>query len=333
MSATPTFLDSATQPVSKTLLIGVAGTTGSGKTESAMRIATGIAGDKFAVIDTENRRALNKKSRYRFSHYDMQAPYTPEAFKEAITAAVNGGFKAIIVDSFSAEWDDEGGLTDIATANIERMSRGDAQRAEAITGLAWKEPKVRHRALMRYLRKLEIPIIFCLRAEPKIKYIKEYDEKRGREVTKVVDAGWLPITEKLFGYDMLIYALMMPENPGIPVHLKKLEPEFEPMFPIGKQITEESGRRLAAWAHEQRPAQASEAARPGAESPVPSPSRGAPLLTPDQHIAITDRLRELGISHARACKAWDVESVSALPQSLYERAMNWIDRAAEKAAS
>lgn len=40
------------------LLIGLAGGTGSGKTYSAMRLASGIAGDKpFAVIDTEAGRA------------------------------------------------------------------------------------------------------------------------------------------------------------------------------------------------------------------------------------------------------------------------------------
>lgn len=243
MNAPIEFLDSDTQDVSQTLLIAVAGTTGSGKTESALRIATGVAGDNFAVIDSENKRALNKKKRYRFRHFDMQPPYSPEAYQEVIGAAIKAGYRAVVVDSFSAEWDDEGGLSDIAAAALERMSKGDPAKAEKLTALAWKDPKQRHRKLMRYLRKLEIPIIFCLRAEPKIKYQKDANGKM-----QVVDAGWLPIAEKLFGYDMLIYALMMPENPGIPVHLKKLEPEFESMFPVGKIITQKCGTLLAEWA-------------------------------------------------------------------------------------
>lgn len=304
------FLDSATQNVSKTLLLAVAGTTGSGKTETALRLATGMAGDNFAVLDSENKRALNKKSRYRFRHYDMQPPYTPEAYHEAIAAAVKAGFRAVVVDSFSAEWDDEGGLHDIATANIERMSRGDAQRAEAITGLAWKEPKVRHRALMRYLRKLEIPIIFALRAEPKIKYVKEYDEKKQREVTKVVDAGWLPIAEKLFGYDMLVYALMMPDNPGVPVHLKKLEQEFEPMFPVGKQVTEESGRRLAAWAS-------------GKES-----AGSTDLIDDKDESALLDALNaEPQIELSRFLRATKFSSLRAIPKDQLQRCRDWIARA------
>lgn len=239
------FKDSETQNVSKTLLIAVAGPTGAGKTESGMRIAKGIVGPHgtFAVIDTENKRALNKKSRYRFQHLDMQPPYNPENFWGAIQAAIVAGHGAVLVDSFSSEWDGEGGLHDEATEILERISKGDPDKAHAIMGLSWKKPKQDHKRLMGSLRKSDVPIIFGLRAEPKIKFVK--DEKGKMQV---VDAGWLPIAEKLFGYDMLIYALMMAENPGVPVHLKKLEPEFEAMFPIGQQITEKCGEALAQWA-------------------------------------------------------------------------------------
>lgn len=240
------FLDSETQDVSKTLLIGLGGPTGAGKTETGIRIAKGIAeaqGGEFCVIDTENKRALNKKNRYRFKHLDLQAPYSPENYEAAIKAAIKAGYRAILVDSFSHEWDGEGGLSDDASEILERMSKGDAARAEKLTALAWKQPKQRHKKLMAFLRKCEVPIIFGLRAEPKIKFTKDSAGKM-----QVIDAGWLPIAEKMFGYDMLIYALLMSENPGVPVHLKKLEPEFAPMFPIGEQITEASGRLLAAWA-------------------------------------------------------------------------------------
>jgi ABC-type oligopeptide transport system ATPase subunit len=248
------FLDSETQDVSKTLLIGLAGATGSGKTESGIRIGLGLAhamGGELAIIDTENKRALNKKSRYRFKHLDMQPPYSPENYQEAIQAAIDAGFKAIFVDSFSHEWDGDGGLSEDADAILQRISKGDAAKAERMVALSWKEPKQRHKRLMNYLRKCDVPIIFGLRAEPKIKFVKEKftrnDGSTG-EKTSIVDAGWLPIAEKMFGFDMLIYALMMPEHPGVPVHIKELEPDFAPMFPVGSQITEEAGRMLAAWA-------------------------------------------------------------------------------------
>ena len=49
------------------LLIGLAGGTGSGKTFSAMRLASGIAnGKKFAVIDTEAGRAKHYADQFSF---------------------------------------------------------------------------------------------------------------------------------------------------------------------------------------------------------------------------------------------------------------------------
>lgn len=282
MNTNYNFLDSATQDVSKTLLIGLGGPTGAGKTESGIRIAKGIAeaqGGEFCVIDTENKRALNKKKRYQFKHLDLQAPYSAENYEGAIRAAIKAGYRAIFVDSFSHEWDGEGGLQDQHDEILERMSKGDSDKAERLNALAWKKPKQSHKKLMGFLRKCDVPIIFGLRAEPKVKFVKERDPQKNREVTKIVDAGWLPIAEKMFGFDMLIYALLMAENPGVPVHLKKLEPEFEPMFPLGQQITETSGRLLAAWAK-------STAAPQGTPSSTSHSPAGAAFITEAQVFAL-----------------------------------------------
>jgi hypothetical protein len=237
--------DSETESVSKIVLIALAGTTGAGKTESAMRLARGIVGEagKFCVIDTENKRALNKKTRYRFGHIDLKPPYSPDNFKGAIEYAEKSGYGAIVVDNFSHEWFGEGGCSDMQEEVLERITKGDMSKAERLTALAWKEPKRAHKKLIYRLLQCPVPIIFCLRAEPKIKFVKDATGK-----TQMIDAGWQPICEKMFSYDMLVYALLMPDNPGVPVHLKKLEAEFEPMFPIGKQITELCGKQLAEWA-------------------------------------------------------------------------------------
>lgn len=299
------FKDAATQNVSQTLLIGLGGPTGAGKTESMIRICKGIAearGGKFCIIDTENKRALNKKSRYKFDHLDMRGPYSPENYQGAIEAAIAAGYVAIGVDSFSHEWDGDGGLQDEAAEILEKMSKGDPARAERLTALAWKQPKQRHKKLMSFLRKCDVPIVFGLRAEPKIKFVK----KDGK--TEVIDAGWLPIAEKMFGYDMLIYALLMAENPGVPVHLKKLEPEFEPMFPVGQQITEEAGRKLAAWAKGS------------------APTNGE-YITTDMHIDIIDKLKAVPNGEAKLKKAAGVDSLLKIPRANYQRTLDWIERA------
>lgn len=239
------FRPSNSESIGKQVMIALAGTTGSGKTESSMRIAKGIAGgnSNWCVIDTEHRRALNKTSRYTFDHLDFQAPYSPDRFREAIEAAEQKKYAAIVIDNFSHEWFGEGGCSDMQEEALERLSGGDARKAERLTALAWKGAKQAHKKLMYRLLQCSTPLIFALRAEPKIKFQKDANGKM-----QVIDAGWQPIAEKMFGYEMLIYALMMPDNPGVPTHLKKLEPELDIVFPIGSQITEESGRRLAEWA-------------------------------------------------------------------------------------
>ncbi len=239
------FRPSKDEVIGKLVLIALAGTTGAGKTESAMRIARGIVGPngKFAVIDTENRRALNKKSRYQFDHLDLNAPYSPDNFKGAIEAAEKAGYKAIVVDNFSHEWFGEGGCSDMQEVALEKLAKGDMGKAMQLTALAWKSPKQSHKKLIYRVLQCAVPIIFCLRAEPKIKFTKDANGKM-----QVIDAGWQPICEKMFGYEMLIYALLMPDKPGVPVHLKKLEPELEPVFKEGKQIDESVGELLAEWA-------------------------------------------------------------------------------------
>jgi hypothetical protein len=238
------FRPAAAENVDKQVFIALAGTTGAGKTESALRIARGIVGEKgkFCVIDTEHRRALNKKDRYDFDHLDMQPPYSPANFKLAIEAAIKAGYACIVIDNFSHEWFGEGGCSDMQEEALEQLSGGDSRRAERMTALAWKKPKQEHKKLINRILQCSVPIIFCLRAEPKIKFQKD---AQGR--TQVVDAGWQPIAEKMLGYEMLIYAFLMPDNPGVPDQLKKLEPELESIFPMGK--ADHRGIRSFACSH------------------------------------------------------------------------------------
>jgi len=56
----------------------------------------------------------------------------------------------------------------------------------------------------------------------------------------------------MFGYEMLIFAMMHADQPGVPIHLKKLEPELESVFSLGQQIDERTGvvrARTHALAH------------------------------------------------------------------------------------
>jgi hypothetical protein len=239
-----TIRPSAEVQFKKAPTIAVGGPTGSGKTESAMRLARGYVGPqgKFLVIDTEQQRALYKKARYQpWDWMDLQPPFTPERYGEALEAAK--GYDAVVVDSGSHEYAGDGGLQDMHDAALERMAKGDVGKMERLNAVAWKEPKQRHKKLMSKIIRYPTLLIVCLRAEPKVKFIKDAEGK-----TKIVDAGYQPICEKMFGFEMLVFAMMHADNPGVPVHLKKLEPDLEPVFLDNQQIDESTGARLAEWA-------------------------------------------------------------------------------------
>lgn len=91
------------------LIIGVIGPSGGGKTFSAMRLATGLScGKRFAVIDTEARRALHYAERFEFDHAALHAPFTPDNYAKAIASAESANYPVIVVDSCSHEWAGEG---------------------------------------------------------------------------------------------------------------------------------------------------------------------------------------------------------------------------------
>lgn len=216
------------------LLVALAGPSGSGKTFSALAFAEGLAaGGKIAFLDTEAGRALHYADRFKFDHCDMRPPFRPEAYVEAIAAAESGGYRVVVIDSMSHEYEGDGGIQDWAA---ELEARGTKAPGN------WKLPKLAHKRMVSRLLQCRAHLVFCLRAEEKIKI-----EKDGNGKTIVVPAGWQPLCEKRFMYEMTASFLLKPDYPGIP-HPIKLQDQHRPAFPSGKQIGREAGEALAAWA-------------------------------------------------------------------------------------
>jgi len=272
------------------LLIALAGASGSGKTFSALRLARGMApSGKIAFIDTEARRGLHYASDFDFIHADMRPPFTPVRFIEGIRAAEQSGAEVIIIDSFSHEYDGDGGIIDWA----DRLAAGDPDnRISAVKPPGnWKEPKLAHKKLMNALLQCRASIIFCLRADEKIAIErKEVEGDNGRTFLKTVitPLGWVPICEKRFMFEMTASFTLRPDRPGIPQFdlPHKLQSQHRPFFTDAQPISEESGRALAEWARGGSPVSprhealdAGNAAGP-AESPAPSKAGpAAPIPT------------------------------------------------------
>jgi hypothetical protein len=232
------------------LLLSVAGGTGSGKTFSGMRLASGIAdGKPFAVIDTENHRSRHYADQFEFDVMDLEAPFTPARYKEAILAAEEAGYGVIVVDSMSHEHAGDGGLLDWQERELQRMAGEDPKARERMAMAAWIKPKAEHKKLVTALLRLNAHLIVCFRAAEKIEIAK--DEK-GKTVVRPKQSlvgldGWVPIAEKNLPYEMVLSVLLTADAPGVPKPIK-LEDQHRPFVPLDRPLTEDVGRKLAKWA-------------------------------------------------------------------------------------
>lgn len=241
------FRDAVRQDVQ--LLILLAGGTGSGKTESALRLATGIAAGGLIVgIDTERGRMLHKADHYRFKHATLEPPFTPARYAEALRDAYALEPAVVVLDSGSHEYDGEGGVLDIQEDEFERFKRRESARMAS-----WIKPKREHKVYLRELLRAPCHVIVCHRAEDKVEPVKKPDGQGG-ERTEIVPKksyigadGWIPICEKRLPFEATMSFLVTVAEPGVPVPIK-LEGDHVPLIPLDQKLSEDTGRRLAEWA-------------------------------------------------------------------------------------
>lgn len=287
------------------LLIGLNGGTGSGKTYTGMRLAAGIAGDKpFAVIDTENRRALHYADQFSFDHLELDAPFRPERYVEAIQAADKAGYPVIVVDSMSHEWAGDGGILDWNEAELDRMAGDDWAKRERVKMAAWIKPKLAHKKMVQELLRVKAHVILCFRAEPKIEMVKEGGKTVIQEKHSLTGyKGWIPVTEKNLPFELTVSFMFLAEQPGIP-HPIKLQQQHRALFPLDKVVDEESGKKIAEWA----------------KGGVQVETNG--FILPDQVIYIGDLLASMPNKRKKVIEKY--QSVERIPAEDYNKLVDWI---------
>lgn len=261
--ATRTFQDKLAVREMTPLLIGLAGASGSGKTASALRLATGIqriCGGEIWGIDTEANRMLHyapgagekvdpAKLIFSFRHLPFPAPFGPLDYLAAITHCASKGAGIIIVDSLSHEHEGPGGVLEIHAAEEVRL-QGNA----AAKFTAWQKPKEARRRLINSILQMPINFIFCFRAKEKIKPEKK---KAGEEKGGMQELGWMPIGGEEYVYEMTVNCLLYPNSGGIPTWnpvmvgekaMVKLPAQFTGVFKDSTPLSEEIGEALALWA-------------------------------------------------------------------------------------
>lgn len=317
------------------LLIGLAGGTGSGKTYTAMRLASGIAGDKpFALIDTEAGRAKHYADQFRFDHGDLSAPFNPHAYAEAIMAADKAGYPVIVVDSVSHLWSGDGGVLDMQEAELNRMAGDDWKKREAVKMAAWIRPKTEHKKMVQRLLQVRAHLILCFRAEEKIEMIRENGKMQiVKKQTATGLDGWVPICEKNLPFELTASFLLLATEPGIP-HPIKLQQQHRDLFPTGKPISEESGKRIAEWAAggAKKPAPVSLHQPPPENGTTAQDSSGAAYITAEQEAKLRTDLEFAGLAVEAFCRWLKIETLGQLPAVRYDGAVEWIKNKADAAA-
>lgn len=242
------------------VLVGLMGASGSGKTYSALRLASGmqrITGGDICVIDTESRRSLHYADHFKFKHVEFGEPFASLDYLAALQQQVSGGAKVIIVDSMSHEHEGPGGYLDLHEQILDRRAGEDWKKREAMNMLAWVEPKQQRRAMINGILRLNANFIFCFRAGTSAKPVKVGGK------TEIVQQGYVAISGKEMIYEMTMAALLMPGSGGVPTWQSeepgermaiKLPRQFAGMKDMARPLDEDMGQSLAEWARGKAPA-------------------------------------------------------------------------------
>lgn len=222
-------LQKATRKKSK-LRLNLSGPSGSGKTYSALLMAKGLIGswEKIAVIDTENGSAALYDHLGPFQTLDLQAPFSPERYIEAVDMCLKAGMECIILDSSSHEWSGAGGCIEINEGLASAKYRGN-------TWSAWSETTPRHDAFVQKILQCPAHVITCTRS--KMETVMTEDKK-------VKKLGMKDIQRDGWEYELTV-SLNIDRDTHKATASKDRTEVFEKMAPF--VITEQTGELIRKW--------------------------------------------------------------------------------------
>lgn len=218
-------------------LISLYSESGCGKTYSSLLLARGLAGPsgKIVMVDTESRRG----SLYAdvlpggYDVLDLDAPFTPARYIEALEAAFAADPACVVVDSMSHEWEGMNGVCDMAAENEARSGRAGLHN--------WKQPKFEHAKLVQFILRSPVPLICCIRAKYKTRQKKD---DKGKTVI-VKDEVTSPIQAEDFIFESTCHAEILPDHS---INLTKCShPSLRTCFPEKGPIGIQHGELLAQW--------------------------------------------------------------------------------------
>lgn len=206
----------------------ISGAAGSGKTMAALELASAL-GSRVAVIDTENGSAALYSDKYKFEMLNLQPPYPPEDFVQAIKVAENSGFDVIVVDGITPEWSGSGGCLDLHTKLGGRFQD-------------WAKITPRHRSFIQKILECSTHIICTCRSKQGYAM-----DEQSKKVTKM---GMAPEQRDGLDYEMTLVFNIINQT-----HLAEATKDRTGLFD-GKQflISKNTGLEILEWLNSGTPA-------------------------------------------------------------------------------
>lgn len=206
--------------------LAISGPSGSGKTTGALLIAKGLGG-KIAVIDTERGSASLYSDLVEFDTLELNPPFTPERFIEALNASAEAGYDTCILDSITHEWNGAGGSLEINEQMAHAKYKGN-------TWAAWNETTPRHRAFVDAILQSPMHIIATMRS--KTETVQSEDKK------KIIKVGMKAEQREGSEYEFTVVLDLEHEK-----HYAVATKDRTRLFTEPHIITPETGVRIQQW--------------------------------------------------------------------------------------
>lgn len=182
------------------LRLALFGASGSGKTYSALSIATELAPGRVAVIDTEHGSASKYADRFSFDVLELDE-FSPQGYIDAMKAAAESGdYDVLVVDSLSHAWSGAGGILEMVDKAAKRSQSNN-------TYTAWRDATPEHNKLVEALLASPLHLIVTMRS--KTEYVMEPNEKGKMQPRKI---GLAPIQRDGMEYEFDVVGEMNMEN-------------------------------------------------------------------------------------------------------------------------
>lgn len=186
------------------LRLAIAGPSGSGKTYTSLAIATALGG-RIALVDTEHGSASKYADLFDFDVLNLDAPFHPDRFVDAIRAAQAAGYQVLILDSLSHAWSGPGGVLE--------MKEQFAKLRQYNDYTAWGPAGDLQNRLVQAIVRSDLHVIATMRS--KTSYAMDEVIEDGKKRTKVTKQGMAPIQRDGFEYEFDVFIDMDIDNNAI----------------------------------------------------------------------------------------------------------------------